>query len=155
MRTFIMVVFLALGIVGQAYANELVFEASAEMPMDEAYNRVYKALEEQRLWVVFEANIGKNLSGFAERWGEDYNRQGLESIRSMVFCNGWYANQVSNKDPSMLALCPQRITLIHKAGKTTVLFVRPSLVAAGSPAQAVLKDLENEVTGAITKGLNR
>jgi uncharacterized protein (DUF302 family) len=155
MRTLIMVVFLALGIVGQAYANEAVFEASAEMSMDEAYGKVYKALEEERLWVVFEANIGKNLAGFADRWGEDYNRQGLESIRSMVFCNGWYANQVSNKDPSMLALCPQRITLIHKGGKTTVLFVRPSLVAAGSPAQAVLKELEDEVTGAISKALKQ
>ena len=155
MRTLIMVVFLSLGIVGQAYANEAVFEASAEMSMDEAYGKVYKALEEQRLWVVFEANIGKNLAGFADRWGEDYNRQGLESIRSMVFCNGWYANQVSNKDPSMLALCPQRITLIHKGGKTTVLFVRPSLVAAGSPAQAVLKELEDEVTGAISKALKQ
>jgi uncharacterized protein (DUF302 family) len=155
MRTLIMVVFLSLGIVGQAYANEAVFEASAEMSMDEAYGKVYKALEEERLWVVFEANIGKNLAGFADRWGEDYNRQGLESIRSMVFCNGWYANQVSNKDPSMLALCPQRITLIHKGGKTTVLFVRPSLVAAGSPAQAVLKELEDEVTGAISKALKQ
>jgi uncharacterized protein (DUF302 family) len=155
MRKFIMVVFLALGLVGQAYSSEAVFEASAEMPMNEAYNKVYKALEEQHLWIVFEANIGKNLSGFAERWGEDYNRQGLDSIRSMVFCNGWYANQVSNKDPSMLALCPQRLTLIHKAGKTTVLFVRPSLVAAGSPAQGVLKDLENEVTEAISKALNQ
>jgi uncharacterized protein (DUF302 family) len=155
MRTLFVVVLLALGVVGQAYANEMVFEASVEMPMEEAYNRVYKALEDQRLWVVFEADIGKNLSGFAERWGEDYNQQGLESIRSMVFCNGWYANQVSNMDPSMLALCPQRLTLIHKGGKTTVLFVRPSLIAAGSPAQSVLKDLENEITGAITKALKQ
>ncbi len=43
-----------------------------------------------------------------------YNRSKLSAIRSMVFCNGWYANQVSNKDPHMLALCPLHMTLIEK-----------------------------------------
>lgn len=153
MRKIIVFLLLSLGVVGTTHAAEMVFEASASVPMDEAYSKVYKALEERRLWVVFEANIGENLSGFAERWGKDYNQQGLEGIRSMVFCNGWYANRVSNLDPSMLALCPQRLTIIHKQGVSTVLFVRPSQIAGDSPAKSVLAELEEEVIAAIREAL--
>ena len=104
--------------------------------------------------MVFEPNIGKNLSGFAERWGDQYNRSKLSAIRSMVFCNGWYANQVSNKDPSMLALCPLHMTLIEKDGNTTALFVRPTVIAADSPAKGILSELESEVISAIKAGMD-
>ncbi|MFN2330189.1 MAG: hypothetical protein ABR612_14875 [Chromatocurvus sp.] len=33
-------------------------------------------LEEAKFFVVFEPDIGENLSRFAERWGEDHNRTG-------------------------------------------------------------------------------
>ena len=122
--------------------------------MTEVYDKVYKSLEDARFYVVFEPDIGNNLSKFAERWGDQYNRSNLSAIRSMVFCNGWYANQVSNKDPSMLALCPLHMTLIEKDGKTTALFARPTVIAADSPARDILADLESEVITAIKKGMN-
>jgi len=153
MRKIILFLLLSLGVVGSTQAADMVFEASASIPLDKAYDKVYKALEDRQLWVVFEANIGKNLSGFAERWGKDYNQQELEGIRSMVFCNAWYANRVSNLDPSMLALCPQRLTITHKQGSSTVLFIRPSLIAGDSPAKSVLLELEKEVIAAIREGL--
>jgi len=153
MRKIILFLLLSLAVVGSTQAADMVFEASASMPLDTAYDKVYKALEDRQLWVVFEANIGKNLSGFAERWGKDYNQQELEGIRSMVFCNAWYANRVSNLDPSMLALCPQRLTITHKQGRSTVLFIRPSLIAGDSPAKSALLELEEEVIAAIREGL--
>jgi uncharacterized protein (DUF302 family) len=130
-------------------ADATVFRHGINKPMNEVYDWVYKELEQQGFYVVFEANIGKNLSNFAGKWGEDYNRSKLDGIRSMVFCNGWYANQVSNADPAMLALCPLHITLIEKAGVTTALFVRPSVVAAGSPAHDVLLQVEEKVINII------
>lgn len=155
MQKVIVFLLLCFGALGATHANDMIFEASAAMPMGEAYDRVYKALEERRMWIVFEADIGKNLSGFADRWGEEFNEQKLEGIRSMVFCNGWYANQVSNRDPSMLALCPQRLTIIHKQGQSTVLFVRPSQVAGDSPARSRLAELEEEVIAAINEALKK
>ncbi|MDX1335730.1 MAG: DUF302 domain-containing protein [Gammaproteobacteria bacterium] len=137
----------------QAYAESGVYKVSASLPLEDAYQKVYESLEKNRFWVVFEANIGKNISGFADKWGEDYNRQKLEGIRSMVFCNGWYANQVSNADPDMLALCPLSLTMIHKDGQSTVLFVRPTAVAGNSPALTVLQELENEVIASIETAL--
>jgi len=130
-----------------------VFEHTINKPMKLVYDNVYKGLEAEGFYVVFEANIGRNLSRFSEKWGENYNRSKLDSIRSMVFCNGWYANEVSNLDPSLLALCPLRMTLIEKNGKTTVLFAKPTVIAANSPAQKVLQRVEDEVITAIRKSM--
>lgn len=63
----------------------------------------------------------------------------------MVFCSAWYANKISNIDPSMLALCPLHITLYTRDNKTHILFVRPGKVAGPSKAQKVAKELEDDV----------
>lgn len=129
--------------------DETVFRHSINKPMAEVYDWVYRELEQQGFYVVFEANIGKNLSNFADKWGEDYNKSKLDGIRSMVFCHGWYANRVSNADPAMLAICSLHITLIEKAGTTTALFVRPSVIAANSPARDVLLQVEEKIINVI------
>ena len=136
------------------YADSSVFTYSVDKPVSDIYDNVYKSLEDARLYVVLEPDIGKNLAGFAERWGDQYNRNKLTAIRGMVFCNGWYANQVSNLDPHMLAFCPLHLTLIEKDGVTTALFARPTVIAADSPAKDILAELENEVIAAIKKGMN-
>ena len=140
--------------ISSANAASGVFEMTVDKPVSEVYDKVYKSLEDARFYVVLEPDIGNNLSGFAERWGDDYNRNKLSAIKSMVFCNGWYANQVSNKDPGMLAFCPLRITLFEKEGKTTALFARPTVIAADSPALEILTELEYEVIAAIKQGMN-
>ncbi|MDH5736409.1 MAG: DUF302 domain-containing protein, partial [Gammaproteobacteria bacterium] len=130
-----------------------IFQHQVSRPMDQVYGALYKALEDEGFYVVFEADIGKNLSRFAEKWGENYNRNQLDGIRSLVFCNGWYANAVSNADPAMLALCPLRLSLIEKKGMTTVLFARPTVIAAESPARQVLMRVENEVIDIVKKSV--
>ena len=54
-------------------------------------------------------------------------------------------NEIANADPALLALCPLHITLTHKTGVSTVYFVRPSVVAAGSPGEAQAKKLEADI----------
>ena len=125
--------------------NPLIYDRTVPGEMDDVYKHVFTALENNSYFVIFEPNIGKNLSHFAKRWGEDYNKNKLKSIRSMVFCSAWYANKISNIDPSMLALCPLRITLYTKDNKTHILFVRPGKVAGPSKAQKVAKELEDDV----------
>ena len=123
--------------------------------LDASYNTVYESLEKHKFFVVFEPNIQKNLAGFAERWGDDYNRNRLEGIRSMVFCNGWYANQVSNADPDMMALCPLHITLIQKQGKTRILFIKPTHVAQGSAAMKIAAEIEADVVVALDEAASQ
>lgn len=133
--------------------SPMVYEKRVKGELEKTYKNIFTALENNGFYVVFEPNIGKNLAYHKNRWGKDYNTNNLESIKSMVFCNAWYANLVSNADPQMLALCPLHITLVHKEGVTRILFIRPSLVATGSGAEKVALELEQEVIRTIEGGL--
>jgi len=137
--------------VAAADKGVLVWETGKDL--ETSYNVIYTALEDNRFFVVFEPNIQKNLGFFAERWGDNYNRNKLEGIRSMVFCNGWYANAVSNADPDMLALCPLHITLVQKDGVTRILFARPTVIAAGGKALSVARDIEQDVSKALDEAV--
>ncbi|MBI5330120.1 MAG: DUF302 domain-containing protein [Betaproteobacteria bacterium] len=149
-----LLLFLALACSTLAQAAPAVYQTSAKTPLAKATKAVTGKLEDAGYAVVDELTISENLKRMAQKWGPDYNRNKLEGITSLVFCNGWYVNQVSNLDPSLLGLCPLHVTLTHKAGVTTVLFNRPTALAAGSPAEKVLKEAESEVIQAIEAALN-
>ncbi len=136
-----------------AVADRTVLVWETGKSLETSYDTIYKALENNNFFVVFEPDIQKNLSFFAERWGDNYNRNKLEGIRSMIFCNGWYANAVSNADPDMMALCPLHITLVQKAGVTRILFARPTVIAAGSKALSVAREIEQDVSKALDEAV--
>jgi uncharacterized protein (DUF302 family) len=130
-----------------------IYRQQVNKPLAAVYDKLYKSLEEANFFVVFEPDIGANLSRFSEKWGDDYNKNKLTAFRSMVFCNGWYANQVSNLDPDMLGFCPLHLSLVERDGQTTVLFNRPSVFVKNSPASGLFINIENEVIEAIKQGL--
>ena len=131
-----------------------VMQWDVEHDSNRIYREIYRALEDHQFFVIFEANIGHNLRGYAARWGENYNRNGLNEIRSMVFCNVAYTNQLSNLDPGMLSLCPLHITVVEKDHITSILFNRPTHTGQGSAAMPLLKQIEAEVSEAIESGIN-
>ena len=139
----------------KSYAVSPVYTASVKGDFNKVYQHIYKSLENNRLFVVFEPDIGSNISGFAKRWGDNYNRNKLDHLKSMVFCNGWYANEMSNKDVTMTALCPLHITLTHRDGITSVHFVRPDFIAENSKAKVIAGELTELVIKAISDGLNQ
>jgi len=143
------------GIFNLAFAaNPAVFEKSARLPLAQAVTAVSKKLDDAGYAVVDELAISDNLKRMAKKWGDDYNRNQLEGITSLVFCSGWYVNQVSNLDPQLLGLCPLHVTLTHKDGVTSALFNRPTAIAGNSPARKVLQEAEDEVIHAIETALN-
>ena len=132
-----------------------VYEKSVEQNLETAYKGVFKALESNGFKVVYEIDMLENLTKFAAKNAvKDFNLNQLEGIKSMVFCNGPLAVKISNADPTMLALCPLHLTLTQKAGRVSVLFARPGLIAQGSKAEASAKELEEKVIKAIESGLN-
>lgn len=130
-------------------AENPVLKFSMTGSFDSNYGKVSSALEDHRFFVIFEPNIGRSIASFEERRGEDYNRNGFENIRSLVFCNPWYVNQVINKDPEMAAICPLSVTLLHKGENTEIMFLRPSLLKPDSPAQTILLELEADISKAL------
>lgn len=129
--------------------SDQVYEKSFKQTMDTVYPNVTKALEGNGFKIVYEVDIGNNLKSLSEKLGAAYNQNHLESTKSIVFCNGILANKIGNADPSMLALCPLHVTLVQKDGATSVLFVKPSAVAKGSPAEQAAKELEAKVVKAL------
>lgn len=147
---FLLLMIFPLSVLAEAPA---ILRLDANAPLERTYQAVSTALEEARFWVVFEADLGASMAGFAERWGEDLNRNALDGIRSIVVCNAWYANQVSNADPDLLALCPLRVNLVEKDGITRVLFARPTVIAAGSPGIEVIEEIEQVISTALRAGV--
>ena len=154
MRKTLLALIAAFAISLNAYADSPVYTATVEGDFDSVYQHVYDSLEKNKLFVVFQPDIGSNISRFAERWGDNYNRNKLDRMKSMVFCNGWYANEISNKDVTMTALCPLHLTMIQHDGQTSVNFVRPDMVAKGSKAESVAHDLTELVIKAISEGID-
>jgi uncharacterized protein (DUF302 family) len=150
MKRYVILVLLLLPCLARA-VPEGVIRLVAEQPVDAVYDRVYKALEAEKFWVVFEADMGKRMAKFGDKWGNDYNRNGLDSVKSMVFCNIWWTNRVANADPDLLALCPLHLSLYEKDGDTVLVMPKLSVLAEGSPGQGAAAELESELT-AIVQG---
>jgi uncharacterized protein (DUF302 family) len=131
-----------------------VLRWDVDQDFNQTYREIYRALEDHRFFVVFDANIGRNLRGYAARSGDNYDRNRLDEIRSLVFCNIAYTNQLSNQDPGMLSLCPLHITMYQKGPTTSILFNRPTYVGQGSAAMPILQEIEAEVSKAIESGIS-
>ena len=129
--------------------SDSIYSINVNKPGEEVYPSVYKSLEESRFYVIFEANIGKNLARNAKRWGDEYNKNKFEFVKSMVICNPYYTNQVLNLDPDMMALCPLTVTVMSKEGNSVVLFNKLTPAAKGSAAEDILWEVENTVITAI------
>jgi uncharacterized protein (DUF302 family) len=151
MRPFLLLCLISLASIPFATAGG-IYSKTVNMDFDTAYKKVYAALEENRFYVIHEIDMGDSLARFKDKW-DDYNLNKLEQQKIMIICNGWYANQVGNADTNMLALCPMRVTLIHKQGATTALFARPSIFAGDSKALPILQEIDGAVTGAIEEAL--
>lgn len=130
-----------------------VFVVKAPYELGEAYDRVYKALESEQFWVVFEANMSDRMARFADDWGADYNRNQLGAVRSMVFCNIEWTNHIANADPLLLGLCPLHLTLYEDRGETFIVFPSLSDMARGSPGATRAAELEAVLRGIVHKAL--
>ena len=150
----IFVFLLALVSINALAESPAVYEKSIDQNLESVYKQVLKALEDNDFKVVYEVDMQENLKKFAAKNAlKDFNLNQMEAIKSMVFCNGALAVKISNADPTMLAMCPLHLTLTQKAGRASVLFVRPSIIAQGSKAEAPAKELEEKVIKAIESGL--
>ena len=83
--------------------------------------------------------------GLDKKFGKKFNTNNLTSVRTIVACNGKFGNMIMNADPSMMAYCPIRVTLVEKDGKTEVLYVRPTSAPRDSKAYKILVKLEEKV----------
>lgn len=146
----LLTLFTLLGLALPVWAGSpAIYERAVRVSADAAYSKLYDALEKNGFYVIFEPDMGRTLSGMADKLGADYNRNQLSTMKSLVFCNPRATNGIANADPALLALCPLHITLTHRDGVSTVYFIRPSMLAAGSPGEALTQKLEADIVKVI------
>ena len=128
-----------------------VYSVSYKASMDTVENNILKHFESVKLVVPWKLDILEEFKhkGLDKKFGAEFNKNNLTSVRTIVACNGKFGNMIMNTDPAMMAYCPIRITLIEKDGITQVLYVRPSSAPRSSKAYKILVKLEEKVIGAI------
>jgi uncharacterized protein (DUF302 family) len=149
MRKFMVLLLFLSALGSSAHANDALYSRDIRGDFERIYRDIYMGLEKARFHVVYEAYISDALAKHAGDWGTEYNKNGIEIVRSMVICSPWYANQILNQDPKMIAVCPINVTVTYKQGMATVLFKRLAAVGAGSPALGVLQEMDDKIIGVI------
>lgn len=125
---------------------------SVQQPLDLTFNNVMKSLKDDGFIIAKEINIGENLEKDAKEKGwSDYNINNIVGIRSAIVCSGVTANSISNFDPNMVSICPLHVTVSQLGEWTRVDFIKPSVIAHGSPAELVALKLEERLKIAIHK----
>lgn len=138
---------------GPAVATAAILTTSVTADADGVQRALEDSLARQGFGILLRANMGATLATYADTLGEDYNRSGLEEIRSLSFCNPKFANEAANVDPNALALCPLRVTILQKDGKSTILFAPPSHSLPGTAAIDTIQTVEAMVQTAIAEAV--
>ncbi len=128
-----------------------VYSVTYNSDMDTVEKNLLNHFKSAKLVVPWKLDILEEFKkkGLDKKFGAEFNKNQLTSVRTIVACNGKFGNMIMNTDPAMMAYCPIRITLVEKDGKTTVLYVRPTSAPRSSKAYKILVKLEKKVIGAI------
>ena len=125
----------------QTDTQKTIYEKEINRPASEVYNKLFTALENNAYFVIHEPDIGKSLARFSQRWGNEYNKNNIQTFRSLVFLNAWHANTITNAAPELVVLFPQHITIIQIDNKTQVIYLLPSVPTQESAALTAVKEM--------------
>ena len=132
-----------------------VYSVTFDSPIDTVEKNMLNHFKSVKLVVPWKLDILEEFrkKGLDKKFGDEFNKAKLSSVRTIIACNGKFGNMIINADAKMMAYCPVRVTLTEKDNKTTVLFVRPSSAPRDSKAYKLLVKLEKKVIKAITDSM--
>jgi uncharacterized protein (DUF302 family) len=107
--------------------------------------KLKKSIKDNHMNILYEMDLMEKFkkSGYAKKFGADFNKNGITSVTTLLLCNGYVGNQVSNIDPDMMVLCPIKVTLIERGNTVTVSFVKNFEVATNREVKALLLTLDH------------
>ena len=128
-----------------------VYTKTYDAPMSKIYPKLLASFDNAGFVVISEIDMLEkfNAAGLPKAFGKEFNTNNLTGIKAVIVCNGWFGNEIANNDPRMMAFCPVRVTLIEQEGKTSLMYLRPSVAPQDSKAYLLLKKLEQKVISAI------
>ena len=140
-------IFLTILLLSLSLWADAVYTKTYDEPMSKIYPKLLASFDNASLIVISEIDILAKFkaAGLPEAFGKEFNT----GIKTVIVCNGWFGNEIANSDPLMMAFCPVRVTLIEQDGKTSIMYVRPSVAPKDSKAYLLLKKLEDKVISAV------
>jgi len=121
-----------------------IYKKEISLPIEKYYPKLKKAIRANHMNILYELDLLKKFkkSGYAKRFGKDFNKNHLKAVKTLLLCNGYVGNQISNIDPDMMALCPIRLTVISMASGTQVVFIKSDDLAKSRKVQRLLATLD-------------
>ena len=121
-----------------------IYQKEVGLPLEKYYPKLKAAIQANHMNILYELDLLEQFkkSGYAEKFGEDFNRNHLKAVKTLLLCNGYVGNQISNIDPDMMALCPIRLTIISKGSGTKVVFMKSSHLATSKKIKQLLATLD-------------
>ena len=130
-----------------------ILRIETPLQVEAASERVYKALEQARFWVVHEVDLGERMARQAGAWGANYNRSRVDAVRVLAFGNLEWANGLANADPDLFALYPLHLAVYERGGTSVLVWPRLAGIAAGTPGEMRARELDGEVRRIIEEAL--
>ena len=147
MKKLLLTLLLATGL----FASPAIHKTEINQSIKDYYPLLKKSIQDNHMNVLYELDLLDKFkkSGYAEKFGKSFNRNNIEAIKTLLLCNGFVGNQVSNIDPDMMVLCPIKITLIQSNGKTTVTFIKSADMSPNEEVAKLLKTLDQVIVNTI------
>jgi uncharacterized protein (DUF302 family) len=144
-------IFLAMLLLSLSLWADSVYIKTYDTPISKIYPKLLAALDNTGFIVISEIDILAKFkaAGLPKAFGKKFNTNNLTGMKAVIVCNAWFGNEIANNDPLMMAFCPVRVTLIERDGKTSIMYVRPSVAPEDSKAYLLLKKLEQKVISAV------
>jgi len=144
-------ILLALLLVSYVVAGDNIYKKVVNENYDSYYPKLKKELEINHVNVISEMDLIERFTqaGYAKKFGKDFNKNHLEKVTSLILCNGYIGNQVSNIDVTMMAFCPIRLTVLKQGDKTIVLYVKSAPNASNPKVVSLLKTLDTVVINTV------
>ena len=137
-------------------ANE-IYTKTITKPFSVYFPELKKSIEKNHMGIIYEFDLVERFKkkGFDKKFGDAFNKNGLDKIVTLLICNGYVGNQVSNIDPNMMALCPIKITVIKKGAQTTITFLKYQNVTQNKEIKELLSTLHKIVINTIDLTLDK
>lgn len=141
MKTFIVALFMVLS--ANLFASDFYTKVVHDS-FDNYYPKLQKSIKDNHMNVLYELKLIEQFKkkGYAKKFGKDFNKNDIDEVVTLLICNGYVGNQVSNIDPAMMALCPIKLTIIKQGRKLTVTFLRHDSVKANPKVKELLTTLD-------------
>jgi len=133
-----------------------IYTKEVNEPFSTYFPKLKAAIQKNHMNIIYEIDLIEKFkkSGYDKKFGADFNRNKLDKVVTLLLCNGYVGNQVSNIDPRMMALCPIRITVIKKGDKTEVVFLKSADTTDNRQVKELLATLDTILIHTIDLGLD-